>query len=233
MVKVFALIPRRPDVSQDFFHEHWAGPHAELAKRITTLRGYVQSHRIEPGVMGLPASIYEGIAEVWFDDAATAAGMGEDPNYAEGAHLDEPNFIDTDNLGFLLSEVEVQREGPPIAKDDPGAKAMLLLNRADGLSPADFAQRIRSADLAAAVPDATRVSVAVALPDMYADGAEPTFDAVVELWFPSVDAFSSAWTAKGRQVAQALDGLVSREASAAFLGEELRVLWPEGVPAPA
>lgn len=229
MIKVFALIPRRPDVTHAFFHQHWAGPHAELALRITTLRGYVQSHRVAPAPSGLPDAIYEGIAEVWFDDAATAAGMGEDPNYAEGALLDEPNFIDTDNLAFLLSEEQVQREGPPVAKDDGGAKLMLLLRRADGLSGADFAAAVREARLADAAPDARRVTVAVAIPDMYADGAEPPYDAVAELWFSDLDALRAAWSASGGKVLDALGSAVDRDRSAAFPAEELRVIWPLAV----
>ncbi len=229
MIKVFALIPRRPDVSHDFFHEHWAGPHADLAKRITTLRGYVQSHRIAPGPSGLPDAIYEGIAEVWFDDAATAAGMGEDPNYAEHAHLDEPNFIDTDNLGFLLSEEQVQREGPTVAKDDGGAKLMLLLRRAAGQASEDFATAVRAAPIADAVPDARRVSVAVAIPDMYLEGGEPTFDAVVELSFADADALHGAWSASGEKVLGTLEGTIDPARCAAFPADELRVIWPVAV----
>jgi uncharacterized protein (TIGR02118 family) len=229
MIKVFALIPRRPDVSHEFFHKHWGGPHAELALRITTLRGYVQSHRVAPGPSGLPDAIYEGIAEVWFDDAATAAGMGEDPNYAEHAHLDEPNFIDTDNLGFLLSEEQIQREGPTVAKDDGGAKLMLLLRRAAGLSAADFAAAVRATPLADTVPDARRVTVAVAIPDMYAEGAEPTFDAVVEMTFADADALHDAWASCGEKVLGALEGTVDTARCAGFPAEELRVIWPVAV----
>jgi hypothetical protein len=225
MVKVFALIPKRPDVSDEFFHDHWAGEHAELAKRITTLLAYVQSHRIDPGVAGLGDSIYEGIAEVWFVDAETAAGMGEDPNYVNGCHVDEPKLMDMDNLGFILTDENVQREGDPIGQDDEGAKAMLLLRRAGGLEPAAFADAVRAVDLAGAVPDAQRVSVAVAIPEAYADGAEPIFDAVAELWFTDVKAFEAAW-GDGEQALGALGDVIDRGASAGFLGDELRVLWP-------
>ena len=225
MIKVFALIPSRADITKAFFHEHWEGPHGELAKRITTLRAYVQSHRIEPGVAGLPESICEGIAEVWFDDVATAAGMGEDPNYANYALLDEPNFIDTDRLAFLLSEEQVQLAGAPIAKDDDGVKAMLLLRRADDMSPADFAEAIRAVKFTDIVGEAERVTVAVAITDMYADGGEPPFDAIVELWFGSGDGFEAAWSSSGAQVLSALDSVVKIGDCAGFLGDELRVIW--------
>ena len=221
MVKVFALIPRRPDVTEEFFHEHWAGPHAELAKRITTIRRYVQSHRVAPGVAGLPPAIYEGIAEVWFDDFATAAGMGEDPNYAEGAHLDEPNFIDIDRLGFVIADEDVLRAGPPVGQDDAGVKAALLL-RGGRAALAEAAAR-----LADQVPAATRVTVSTAVDELYADGAEPAFDAIVELWFDDVAAFEAAWASASVADLGAADG------SAGFLADELRVIWPQDVPATA
>ncbi len=231
MVKVFALIPRRPDVTTEFFHEHWAGPHADLALRITTMRRYVQSHRTTNSVAGLGESIYEGIAEVWFDDAATAAGMGEDPNYAEGAHLDEPNFIDTDNLGFLLSDEDVQLAGEPVGKEAGGAKVMLLLRRADGMDPADFGRRLREVRVAELVPDVLRATVSVAIPEMYADGAEPTFDAVVEARFADASTFETAWSQAGDGVLSAIDAFADRDRSAGFVAQELRVIWPEDVPA--
>lgn len=225
MVKVFALLPRRQDVTEEFFHQHWAGPHADLAKRITTLQRYVQSHRTGDGVPGLTPAPYEGIAEVWFVDAATAAGMGEDPNYAEGAHLDEPKFIDVDNLAFVMTEESVVRGGPPVAQDTPGTKAMLLLRRPTGQDPQDFARGLRDAEgrLAESVPDARRVTVSVALPDMYAEGAEPAYDAIVELFFEEgADAAGAAAGALAE-----LDEVADTGRSESFVAEELRVIWPQ------
>jgi uncharacterized protein (TIGR02118 family) len=235
MVKVLALIPRRPDIGEARFHEHWAGPHAELACRITTLRRYVQSHRIDPGVRGLPAAAYDGIAEVWFDDFATAAGMGEDPDYADYAHVDEPRFIDVDRLAFLMTEEDVVRAGPPVAKDAPGAKAMLLLRRNRGLSPDEIAGRLAELgpQLGELVPQADRVTVAVSLPETYADGAEPPFDAAVELWFSSVATFESSWEACEKALLDELRTVADLERSAGFLADELRVIWPEGAAAGA
>lgn len=228
MVKVFALIPRRPDITDEVFHAHWAGIHAEVSVRIKTLLAYVQSHRVDPGVPGLADAPYEGIAEVWFTSVAIAAGMGEDPDYVNGAHADEPNFIDLDNLGFVLSEEHVAREGAAIGKDDGGIKAMLLLRRAASLDADALGARAGAlgAEIARLLPDALRVSVATAVPEMYADGAEPAYDAIVELWFPAASVFADAWAAVGDDVLAALDGVADLGRSTSFLAEELRVLWP-------
>lgn len=226
MVKVFALIPRRPDISDEQFHQHWSTTHADHAKRITTLQRYVQSHRIDPGVADLEDSIYEGVAEVWFVDLATAAGMGEDPNYVDYAQADEPNFIDLERLTFVMTAEEVVREGAQVLKEDPGAKAMLLLRRRAGLEPAAFAGQLRDAGpaIADAASDATRVVVCTALADTYTDEAEPAFDGIVELWFDSAEAFELSWSP---EVLNAVGELIDHDNSASFLADELRVIWPE------
>jgi uncharacterized protein (TIGR02118 family) len=226
MVKVFALIPRRPDITDEHFHEHWSTTHADHAKRITTLQRYVQSHRIEPGVADLADSIYEGIAEVWFVDLATAAGMGEDPNYVNYAQADEPNFIDLERLTFVMTHEHAVREGAPVRQEDAGAKAMLLLRRRDGLDPTAFAQQLLTSSpaIADAAPDATRVVVCTALADTYTDEAEPAFDGIVELTFDSAQTFELAWSP---DVLDAVGAIVDSDRSASFLADELRVIWPE------
>ena len=164
MVKVFALIPRRGDISEQQFHEHWAGPHAQLALRITTLRRYVQSHRVAPKLDGLPEPPYDGIAEVWFDDAAAAASMGEDPNYVDHAHADEPNFIDTEQPRFMRDRgagsarrlAAGQGGGRHQGDDPPGSRRPAL---AGDLGAAD---RRLGARLVTSLPSAQRITIAVA-----------------------------------------------------------------------
>ncbi|CAB4856633.1 unannotated protein [freshwater metagenome] len=226
MVKVYALIPKRPDITDEFFHQHWISPHGEMACGMAPLQGYIQAHRIAPGVAGLTDSIYEGIATVWFVDEAAAGSMGEDPTYANHVGPDEKNFIDLERLAFLFTNEHVQREEHAITKDEPGTKVMLLLRRAAGLAPADFAAQVAGVDLAGAVPGAHRVSVAVATASMYADGAEPVFDAIVELEFSTAADCDSAWSGAGSTVLGALDGAIDASASAGFLSDELRLLWP-------
>src|SRR3546814_3222287 len=45
-IKILATVPRRKDISEQQFHDHWRHPHGTLSKKIACLRGYVQSHRI-------------------------------------------------------------------------------------------------------------------------------------------------------------------------------------------
>ena len=149
MVKVFALIPQRQDIPREEFHSHWIAPHGELACGIDTLQGYVQCHRIRPGIAGLAEADYEGIAEVWFVDVETAAAMGENPVYAEQVNPDEPNFIDIDRLAFVFTDEHVLREGEALGKETPVVKAQLLLKRPDGTTREDFDAALAAADGAA------------------------------------------------------------------------------------
>jgi uncharacterized protein (TIGR02118 family) len=227
--KLYALIPRRADISVREFHAHWRDPHASLAKRITTLQRYVQSHRIPEPSPGLPESPYEGIAEAYFADAATGLAMGEDPDYVEHALRDEPNFMDVDNLEFLVTAEQVIEPGPARGPGSSGVKLLQMLRRPVG---ADV-RRWRTGFLGSGQTEltsalgATRHVIAPSVPESYpADGPGPVYDAVRELSWPDAATFvrardSASW-------ARLMDpDLIDTSTCVALLAEELRVIWPD------
>lgn len=219
MIKVFALIPRRPDVPVEEFHDHWRHPHGDLALRITTMQGYLQSHRLASPGGGLEDPPYEGIAEVWFEDLATAAGMGEDPDYIEGCHADEPLFIDVDRLAFLMTEQDVLVAGPPTAQDAAGVKLLILLP-ADGDAPRSVGpSREQEQELGTRL-GATRHVLCLPSAEAYADAAPP-YGGIRELWWPDRRAMESARDAEPDAWKQLVGG-----ATEALLATEHRVLWP-------
>ena len=138
MIKGFALIPKKEEISRDQFHKHWEEVHAPLAQRIKVLRRYVQSHRIAEPVPGFDQFPYEGAAEIWFDDVDAIAHLGDNPDYINGALADEPNFIDQSKLRFLATREEVVIPGPKIERDTPLLKAIFLLKRRTDLGVAEF-----------------------------------------------------------------------------------------------
>ena len=228
MIKVFALIPKLPGITDEKFHSHWRNPHGELARRITTIRRYSQSHSVAAGIDGFAPAIYQGIAEVHFESLEVAAGMGNDPNYLNGCGADEPNFIDQSRLAFLFCDEHVVLAGPEIAIDTPEIKAMLLLKRATGLTPAAFRERL--ADLAgtavSSTPESCRYVQCTALPALYADG-EPAYDAIVELSWPTYAAFRRSWSSPGvtGRHLPALAAITDPRATSALLAEPYRVVW--------
>ncbi len=66
MIKMMALLFKKPGLTDEEFKSYWKGKHGALAaKIIPELRKYTQSH-----FMKLPGSKCEGdgFAELWFDD---------------------------------------------------------------------------------------------------------------------------------------------------------------------
>jgi hypothetical protein len=225
-VKLYALIPKRPDLSAGQFHAHWRNPHGELAKRITTLQRYVQSHRVPAPDPGLPEAPYDGIAEAWFADAATGLALGEDPNYTEHAQPDEANFMDVGGLAFLVTTEQVLAAGPVLGRDAPGVKLLQLVRRPPGADLAGWRAGFPTTgpgDLATAL-GARRHVVALSVPDSYTEDG-PAFDAVRELSWPDAESFlagraSAAWSTLSDPEH------VDPNSSVAVLAAEHRVIWP-------
>jgi uncharacterized protein (TIGR02118 family) len=231
--KLYALIPRRPDITDEAFHRHWRTTHAELARRIRSLRRYVQSHRV-PVDTGLPPSPYEGIAEAYFDDAAAGLAMGEDPDYVDHAAKDEPHFMDVPRLAFLVTTEQVVEEGPPRGPDATGVKLLQLVRRPGGTDPARWRSDLLACDQAALGRDlgAARHVIAFCVPESYGPAAgDPLFDAVRELSWPSHEDYARA---RGSAAWSSLvdPALMDTPAVTADLAEEYRVIWPAAVTAP-
>jgi uncharacterized protein (TIGR02118 family) len=68
MIKVTALLKRKPGISKEEFADRWLAKHAKLAAKMPGLRGY----RINIAVAHQPDGdniepIYDGTAELWWD----------------------------------------------------------------------------------------------------------------------------------------------------------------------
>jgi len=230
MMKVFALLPKKSGISDEQFHRHWREVHAPLALRISSLRRYVQSHRLPQQISGFSSSPYEGVAEVWFDNPAAALGLRENPEYLEGAFRDEPNFIDTAGLTFLVTRENVVVAGPAMAKDTPAVKGLFLVKRKPGLSVAEFQDywRTRHAPLVPRTPHLRRYVQCHVLPETYETETPPAYDGVAELWWPDLETFKQSWASPELQVEQLNDvrNFVDAKGSTALLAEEVRVIWP-------
>jgi uncharacterized protein (TIGR02118 family) len=98
-----SLVRRRQDMSRPEFADYWLGPHADIARRIPGIRGYVINLFDDPAQSG-----WDGMAETWFEsreDADYAFGTG--PVAAELA-ADRPKFLDTVVI-VMVEEHEVVR----------------------------------------------------------------------------------------------------------------------------
>ncbi|MEM7566316.1 MAG: EthD family reductase [Pseudomonadota bacterium] len=102
MIKLVALVRKKPDMGRQTFADYWTQVHAPLAAAIPGMRGYRINIAGDPGDMA-PAP-YDGSAEIWFDDqAAMEAGLSSPEGVVAGD--------DTDNFAaevtFLVCEEHV------------------------------------------------------------------------------------------------------------------------------
>jgi uncharacterized protein (TIGR02118 family) len=95
MLKMMFMVRRRSDLDADTFSKYWRETHAPIAKMIPGLRKYIQHHAI-PGPDGsIPP--YDGIAEMWYDDAA-ALEQAMSTQEGQAAQADAEKCVDLERL---------------------------------------------------------------------------------------------------------------------------------------
>ncbi|SCW34102.1 EthD domain-containing protein [Sphingobium faniae] len=215
-VKIFAAIPKKQGISLQEFHDHWRHPHGTLGRRISTMRKYVQSHRVETDMLPGPFP-YEEIAEVWMDSADDAFALGSEPKYVRDAVPDEPLFIELTELRFLVTVEDVVSSGPDHhAHLSPGDAAWFDDGRAVDIK---LIQLILDEDEWASNSDA-QLGLEIGAfrhvrcnPVETPDGSVPYFRGVRELWWPTLWAFQEGT----RRSPEAFATLISRPQKAITL----------------
>ena len=71
MIKVLAVIRRRPDMSREECHRYWLDVHAGIAKQMPGVRRYVINLAARGAEAGQEPA-FDGVAELWFDDVAAS-----------------------------------------------------------------------------------------------------------------------------------------------------------------
>ena len=91
MVKLVALLKRKPGITRDEFAKRWVNSHAPLAAKMPGLRGYrinIATAR-QPDETG-PEPPYDGTAELWWDSIdAMEAAFATEIGQRAGADADE------------------------------------------------------------------------------------------------------------------------------------------------
>jgi hypothetical protein len=224
MIKTFGMLHKRGDISQEQFHAHWRGPHAEHAvKLVPVMRRYVQNHRAARPYPGF-APPADGCPEVWLDSLEAARRLTTMPEYMTGAFIDEPAFMRVRSEGVLVHET-VLRDGPRIGRDARLVKALFFLKRSPGVSHRAFVEfwMARETPLLAGGANAVRWVKSTLVLEAY-PGGEALYDGVEELWWPDQAAHDAETPpADARQV----DQYVDRAASRAMFVDENRVVWDD------
>ncbi len=191
MIKIITVVKRKPAMNLDAFTTHWRTTHAEAVKRVPGIRRYVQSQTIASGYRhGDP--VYDGIAEIWYDDIAAARLAAATPAAAL-AMKDNDNFLDMKAFASIITDEVVQLDG----NADP---SMVKLNefviRKPAMDPTAFHKYWTEVHgpLGATIRQMRRYVQSHARPSSYRDGHQPFIDGVAQVWFENTAAMRESAT---------------------------------------
>ena len=105
MIKLVYCITKKSGLTDREFFDYWKNVHGPIGARIPGLRKLVQSHRLTiPGDKHQPdRQKFDGMAELWFDDAETLLAARQSPEW-QTSNSDEANFIDQTRVAYFASE---------------------------------------------------------------------------------------------------------------------------------
>lgn len=189
MVKALSFFKRRPGMSVEQFQAYWRTRHPDVVVKLPGIRRYVQSHTLLGGYKkGEP--IYDGIAEIWFDDTAAMRALAGTPAYA-AVQADEAAFIGRGTMGLIITEEHVVTDGRPPAQ---GVKNVEFLTRKPGMAVEAFQRYWREVHgpLAATIPVIRRYVQSHTRLAAYERGRAPKYDGAAITWFDDTDAMRAS-----------------------------------------
>src|SRR3989337_2700999 len=112
MVKAVAFFKRRAGMAVEDFQTSWRPRHPEVVTKLSGLHRYVQSHtRLAAYRNGEP--VYDGLAELWFEETAAMRALRDTPEMA-AVQADEARFIDRSQMGLIITDDYVVKDGPAL-----------------------------------------------------------------------------------------------------------------------
>ena len=189
MVKALSFFKRKAGMPVDEFQHYWRTRHPDAVLKLPGIRRYVQSHTLVPGYRkGEP--VYDGIAELWFDDSQALRALRGTPVY-EAVVADEARFIDRAGMGLIITEEHVIKDGEaPTA----GVKNIEFLRRKPGMAVDEFQRYWREAHgpLAAPIPMIRRYVQSHTRRAGYEGGRTPVWDGAAITWFDDTEAMRAS-----------------------------------------
>ena len=217
------FITRKSSISDAEFHRYWREVHGPIAKKISQLKRYEQSHRMPFAGSNSP---YDGAAEVWLEDEAALAALRKSSEYLNGALADEPNFIDMNRVEWLVTEDHVIVDGPQTPQL---VKLIFQLKRKIGMSLADFRKYWLDVhgSIVCKLPGLRRYVQCHTVDAAYTY-AEPRWDGVAQLWVDDVAAMQRMLDSQEFTEGSWPDGEKFLDLSLAwsFVAQEHQVIWP-------
>jgi uncharacterized protein (TIGR02118 family) len=97
---------RKAGMTVEAFQRHWREVHGPLGARVPGLRRYVQSHTRLSGYGRGHDPGWDGVALIWFDDAAALCAATSSPEWAR-VRADEDNFVTPGPVAFIVTTEHV------------------------------------------------------------------------------------------------------------------------------
>jgi uncharacterized protein (TIGR02118 family) len=89
MIKLIALLKRKPEMTHEQFTRRWLDEHIKISSRMPGLRGYRINIATPRQPEGTAEPIYDGTAELWWDSIDDMeAAFASDSGVAGGADAD-------------------------------------------------------------------------------------------------------------------------------------------------
>jgi len=189
VVKAVSFFKRKAGMPVEEFQAYWLRSHPAAVVRLPGVRRYVQSHtRLAGYRKGEP--IYDGIAELWFEDTKALHALRGTPEM-EAVATDEAVFIDRGTMGLILTEEHVIKDGPA---PPGGVKNVEFVTRRPGLTVDDFQRYWLEihGPLAAQIPEIRRYVQSHTRVAAYERGRTPAYDGVAITWFDGTRAMRAS-----------------------------------------
>lgn len=111
MLKVIALLARKPGMSREAFIRHYETTHAPLGRKlfpqmIDYRRNFIDLTGVIYGESAGPPD-FDVITEIWFKDRVSYEAMlasNENPEIGSQIAVDEDNFLDRSKTRFFMVE---------------------------------------------------------------------------------------------------------------------------------
>ncbi|HYB43961.1 MAG TPA: EthD domain-containing protein [Candidatus Methylomirabilis sp.] len=189
MVKALSFFKRKAGMSVEAFQGYWRSKHPEVVVKLPGLRRYVQSHTLLSGY-GKGEPVYDGIAELWFDDTGAMRAFAGSETYA-AVRADEERFIERSSMGLIITEEHVIKGAAP----PPGAvKNIEFVTRRPGMPVDDFQRYWREihGPLAARIAVILRYVQSHTRRSAYEGGRVPAYDGAAVTWFADTRAMRAS-----------------------------------------
>ena len=222
MIHLHYFITRKAGLGDDEFHRYWRETHAPIVKRITQLKGYIQSHLVP---FSINNTTYDGEAEIWLDDLSALEALRKSPEFLTGAAKDEPNFIDHSRSDFLIARDHVLIDGP---RKPELVKAVWRMRRKPGVSLGEFRRHWIEihGEIAKKIPGVRRYVQSHVIDEAYSY-AEPRWDGVAQLWWDSPEALTEALkTPEFKEDMRDGEEFIDGKSISFFLAQEYVVIPP-------